>query len=179
MHGGAMSLVGRSDAAYGGLCKEGGRRPGYVIGLMSPCLSGPSRVSSWTSKFTRKLVRSCLDGEVYAPSEMVGHMVLLRGFYSPLANLPPGTLGMGDCESLFARLKTEKLVRHLLISRQVIAHNELGYASWLSGLENPAHGTTKAKRDMIPLLRLLGSGAFHPGLSRPLQGGPCTAGAEG
>ena len=121
MHGGAMSLVGRSDAAYGGLCKEGGRRPGYVIGLMSPCLSGPSRVSSWTSKFTRKLVRSCLDGEVYAPSEMVGHMVLLRGFYSPLANLPPGTLGMGDCESLFARLKNRKMIAEKYLVRRFLS----------------------------------------------------------
>ena len=65
---GALSLVGRSDAAYGDLSQDGKCRLGYLIGIMSSSLSGPCHVLQWTSKFTRKLVVRSLGGEVYASS---------------------------------------------------------------------------------------------------------------
>ena len=66
IHKGAMTFVGRSDAAYGWLSEEGRCRLGYIVGLTSSSLSGPRHMIQWASKFTRKLVRSSLDGEVYA-----------------------------------------------------------------------------------------------------------------
>ena len=131
MHGGAMSLVGWSDAAYGDLTKNGKCRLGYLIGLMSSALSGPCHVLQWTSKFTRKLVKSSLGGEVYAFSEMLDHMTLLRGFYAPFAKVSPGMVGMVDCESLFTHLKNRKmvtekyLVRHFLSIQQCLEADDL------------------------------------------------------
>ena len=58
------------------------------------------------------MVKSSLGDEVYALSEMVGHMLLLKDFHEPFE----------DCESLFIHHKTKKntwmidekyLVRHL------------------------------------------------------------------
>ena len=87
MHKGALTLVGWSDAAYGKLSEDGRCRLGYIIGLMSSSLSGPCHILQWTSKFTRKLVKSSLGGEVYAFSEMVDHMALIREFYTPFVGL--------------------------------------------------------------------------------------------
>ena len=120
LHKGTLTLVGWSDAAYGKLSEDGRCRLGYIIGLMSSSLSGPCHVLRWTSKFTRKLVRSSLGGEAYAFSEMVDHMALIREFYTPFVGLSPGMVGLEDCESLFSHLRTKKmitekyLVRHFL-----------------------------------------------------------------
>ena len=79
-----------------------------------------------TSKFTRKLVKSSLVGEVCAFSEMMEHMALLREFYAPFAGVSPGMVGRKDCESLFTHLKNRKLitekyvVRHFLSSQQFV-----------------------------------------------------------
>ena len=62
VHNGALSLVGWSDAAYGDLSQNGRCRLGYLIDIMSSSLSGPCHVLQWTSKFTRKLVKSSLGG---------------------------------------------------------------------------------------------------------------------
>ena len=96
MHSGTMSIVGWSDAAYGDLTKTGKCRLGYLIGLMSSALSGPCHVIQWTSKFTRTLVKSSLGGEVYAFSEMVDHMALLREFYARFSRISPGMVGLED-----------------------------------------------------------------------------------
>ena len=116
---GAMSLAGRPDAAYRDSSREGRRRLGYVIGLMSPSPSGPCHILQRTSKFTRRLVKSSLGGRVYALSEMVGDITLLREFYPPFLDISPGMVGMETWESPFTHLKTkmvteEYLVRHLL-----------------------------------------------------------------
>ena len=66
MHGGSLSLAGWSDAAYGDLSQNGKCRLGYFIGITSSSLSGPRHVLQWTSKFTRKLAKGSLGGEVYA-----------------------------------------------------------------------------------------------------------------
>ena len=44
IHGGAMALAGRSDAAYGDQSSLGNCRLGYVIGLLSSTQSGPCRI---------------------------------------------------------------------------------------------------------------------------------------
>ena len=75
-----MTLAGWSDAAYGGQSTEGICRLGYTIGLMSSTLKGACRILPRTSKFTRKMVKSSLGGEIYALSEMVDHMLLLKDF---------------------------------------------------------------------------------------------------
>ena len=110
MHGGTLSLVGWSDAAYGDLSQNGRCRLGYLIGIMSSSLSGPCHVLQWTSKFTRKLVKSSLGGEVYAFSELIDHMALPREFYAPFSRMSPGVAGMEDCESLFTHMKNKKMV---------------------------------------------------------------------
>ena len=75
---GTLSLAGWSDAAYGDLSRNGKCRLGFLVGIMSSSLTGPCHVLQWASKFTRKLVKSSLGGEVYAFSEMLDHMSLLR-----------------------------------------------------------------------------------------------------
>ena len=65
-------------------------------------------VLQWTSMFTRKLARSSLGRDMYASSEMVSHMALLKEFHSPLVDIPPGMAGMEGCDSLFTDVKNEK-----------------------------------------------------------------------
>ena len=126
-----MALAGWSDAAYGNTTCMGKCRLGYVIGVMSSNLSGPCHIIQWTSKFTRKLVKSSLGGEVYAFSEMLGHMSMLREFYGHFAGSNPGLIGLEDCESLFTHLKKSKsiaekfLVRHFLSIQQALEEREL------------------------------------------------------
>ena len=55
-------------------------RLGYIIGPTSPNLRELCHSVHWASKFTRKLARSSLGGEVYAFGEMLDHMAMLRGF---------------------------------------------------------------------------------------------------
>ena len=59
---GVCSLAVWSDAAYGDLSQNGKCRLGYLISNMSSSLSGPCHILQWTSKFTRKLVKSSLGG---------------------------------------------------------------------------------------------------------------------
>ena len=72
-------------------------RLGYVIGLTSPKLRRPRHLIQWTSKFTRKLVKSNLGGEVYGFSEMLHRISLLREFYGRFSDLLPGMVGLEDC----------------------------------------------------------------------------------
>ena len=113
------------------LSQNGKCRLGYLIGITSSPLTGPCHVLQWTSKFTRKLVKSSLGGEVYASSEMIDHMALLREFYAPFSHISPGLVGMEDCESLFTHLEKKKtvtekyLVRHFLSIQQFLDEGEL------------------------------------------------------
>ena len=66
---------------------------------------------------------------------------------------------------------TEKfLVRHFLAIQQAVESGELANVYWIPGLENPADSLTKVKSDMVPLLRLMESGHYNPGVLRPLRG---------
>ena len=84
VHGGSTTLFGWSNAAYGGRSTEGTCRLGFLIGMMSPTLKGQRHISQRSSKFSRKIVKSSLGGEVYALSGMADHMLLLGGFWGPL-----------------------------------------------------------------------------------------------
>ena len=107
-------------------------------------------------EFARKMVKSSLGSEVYALSEMVDRILLLRDFYWPF--------------------KTERMiaegysVHHFLSIRQALDEGDLGNAYWLPGAENPADGLTKVRSDMVPLLRLLESGLFCLGQLWSLRG---------
>ena len=48
---------------------------------------------------------------------------------------------------------------------------ESGDLDKLSGLQDPEKGLTKVQSDMVPLPRLLESGAFRPGILGHLRGG--------
>ena len=82
-----MSLVGRSDAAFGDKSAGGKCVLGYVIGLMSSSLPGPRHVLRLASKLTRRLVRSSLRGGVFALSGMGDRAALIRGFHEPFEGL--------------------------------------------------------------------------------------------
>ena len=107
---------------------------------------------------------------------MVDHIAPIREFVAPFVGLPPGMVGLEDCESLFNHLRTKKmvtekyLVRHFLSIQQSLEAKELDNVYWLSGTENPADGMTKEKSEMFPMLTLSESGEFCPGISRPLHG---------
>ena len=120
--------------------------------------------------------RAAWDGEVYAFSEMIDHMALIREFYAPFVGLSPGMVGMEDCESLFSHLRNKKmvtekyLIRHFLSIQQALEDGDLENVYWLPGTENPADGMTKVKSEMLPILSLLEHGEFRPGTLRQLNG---------
>ena len=176
MQSSTLSLVGWSDAAYGDLLQNGRCRLGYLSGIMASSLSGPCHVLQWTSKFTRKLVKSSLGGEVYAFSEMVDHMAPSKEFRAPCSRISPGLVGVEDCESLFTHFENRKMItekylaRHFLSIQQFVEEGELNNAYWLPGTENPADGLTKIKSEMGPIPSFLETGRFQPGLLLPLKG---------
>ena len=65
---------------------------------------------------------------------------------------------LGGRESLFARLKTKKmiaeiyLVRHFLSTQQSLVVGDLEKALWLPGSENSADSLTEVRSDVVPLL---------------------------
>ena len=143
MHGGEMALVLWPDAAYGDLSKEGSCRIGYIVGLMPSSPSGPRNILQGDTKFIRELVESSLGSGVYASRELVDHMAPLRKLRPPVADIPSGMGGMGDCESFFGRLEKKKTVaeeyrnRHFLGFQQVLGRGGLDNAYWLSGVGKP------------------------------------------
>ena len=84
--------------------------------------------------------------------------------------------GMEDCESLFTRLKKNKLItekfpaRHFPAIQQAIEPQELDNVYWIPGKENPAGGLTQLHSEILPVLRLMEAGTCNPGLLRPLKG---------
>ena len=88
-----------------------------------------------------------------------------------------------DCESVFTHLETKKmkteeyLVRRPLSIQRALERGDMENAYWLPGTENPADGLTSVCSDMVPLLRLLGSGRFNPGSWMALGGAAWDQGA--
>ena len=104
-------------------------------------------------------------------------MASLREIDAPCADISPGVAGMEEGESLRTYEKRTKemvidecSVRHFLGIQQVLENGELGIVYWLPGRQNPADGMTKVKSERSPLLRLLESGSFNPGMLRPSPG---------
>ena len=58
-----------------------------------------------------------LGGKVYAFSDMSDHMSMLREYFEHLIDHIPSMVGLGDCESLFAHLKNEKLIAEKFLAR--------------------------------------------------------------
>ena len=131
-----MSVVGRC------LC-----RLGCAVGLRPSTLNGPCNFLRWTSKFTRTLARSRLDGEVYAFRDMIDHASPLRGFWVFFLDVPAVMIDFKDCGSLFAHLRNKKpiaeqyLARHSLGAHQFLGTAESDTAYWPPCLENPAKGS--------------------------------------
>ena len=125
---------------------------------------------------SRENLSRAASGEVYAYSEMIDHMALLREFYVSFSRISPSLVAMQDCDSLLTHPKnlkmiTEKyLVCHFLSIQLLIEEGELDNAYWLSATENPADGLTKIKSEMGPISSPLESGRFQPGLLRALKG---------
>ena len=82
-----------------------------------------------------------MGGEVYEFSEMLDHMSMLREFYGNFAGSKPG----------------------------ILKEHVLNIVLWISGKENPAHGLTKMRSEILPLPRLLESGTYNPGMLRMLK----------
>ena len=89
-------------------------------------------------------MNSSLGEEVDAPSDMMGHMALLREFYAPFVELPPGTAGVEDCESHPAHINTQRAISEkrlawrFLGNRQGLGDSELDNAYWLAAPGTPA-----------------------------------------
>ena len=149
---------------------------------MSSSTTGPCRISQRTSKFPRRLGRSSLGGEVYALSDMVDHMTLMRDLFGPLGDSALEVARLKECESLFPRLNDEKMIaakyaaRHFLSSQRALGQGVLGNIYWLPGLDSPAGRLTEVRSAMAPLLRILESGRFCLGSPWPPKGAFPTGG---
>ena len=122
------------------------------------------------------MVKGSLGGQVYAFSEMSGHMSMLRDFYGQFLACYPGMVGFEICESLFTHIKNAKVIpgrfppRHFLAEQQATGLKGYDNAYWLPVLGNPAGSLAEKRSDLVPLLRLLESGTYPPGTLRPLRG---------
>ena len=169
-------LGGWSDAAIGTCSQDGRCRLGYIIGLMSSNLTGPAHILQWDSKFTRKHVKSSLCGEIFALSEMWGHVEMIKVCYAPLGHAKIRAYGIIGCESLLSRprtgrLGTEKfLTRHFRSIMGALDSGDLGNVAWIPGTENPADGLTKISSELGPLLDLLKTGKYRPRTLEQLRG---------
>ena len=137
-HRGAWALVGVVGRC---LC-----RLGCAVGLRPPTLNGPCNFLRWTSKFTRTLAKSRLDGGAHAFREMIDYASPLRGFWVFFSDAPAVMIGFKDCGSLFAHLRNKKpiaeqyLARHSLGTQQSLVTAGSDTAYWPPCLENPAKG---------------------------------------
>ena len=171
-HCGTMTPAGWPYIVYREQTSEGKCRPGYAIGLASSTLRVPCHLLQRPSKFARKLAERNPGGEVFAFSDMIDSMALLREFRAPVADLPPGMAEMGACESPLTHLRDKKtiaaehLARNIWGLRRALAKNEPDHVSWLPGPGNPAGGLTEVTRDVVPLLRMFQSGSLGPGAFR-------------
>ena len=81
---------------------------------------------------------------------------------------------MGERESLLAHLRHIKMVaekysvRHVFGFQHSLENCDPDNVYWFPGSEHSAGALAKSKSDMVPLRRLLESGAFRLGILRPL-----------
>ena len=118
------------------------------------------------------------DVEIYreALGEMVDHVLLLQEFYGPSGDMNPGLVGLEDCESLSAQLKTKRMVTekylvcHFLRIQQALEEGDLENIYWLPGTENPAAGLTEVRCGMAPSSSIIGIGRIFSGAPSPSDG---------
>ena len=152
------------------------RRLGCVTGLISSTLTGPRHIVQWTSKFTRKSVKSSLAGEVRASSEIVDRVPTLRELFARSMHLFPGMAALEDYEFPPTRLKKKKIIAgrfpvvHCLATYQASETRESGNIYWLPGLGNPAGGLAKTKSDAADRLHFRISDTYNRVALRPLRG---------
>ena len=121
----------------------------------------PRDLLQWSSKFTRILAKTSVGGDVYASSELMDHVALLRELYASFADLSPGLVGLEVRESLFAYVDTARVItekhppRHSLSTQRSLGQGDLDTVYWLPGPEDPADGLTKERSDLAPSRRLL------------------------
>ena len=107
----------RSDVVYGDQTKGERSRLGHAVGLVSSSPRVPCRRPLWAPMFTRILVKGSLGGEVYAFSEMMGHVALLRDFYAPLAHVSLGMVGLEDCGSPLTHPRNKRAIPGKVLAR--------------------------------------------------------------
>ena len=117
---------------------------------MSSTLTGPVHILQWPSKFTRKHAKSTLGGEIFALSEMWGHMDMIRDSYTALGQKKLASYELIDCESLLSHLRTKQLGTEKFLTRLLrsilgaLESGDLGNIAWIPGADNPADGLRKA-----------------------------------
>ena len=84
-----------------------------MMGLTSSRLTWNCHIMRRTAKFATKLAERSLGGEVCALSDMIDHTSLSRDFYAPPEGLGLDMVGLEDCESLSAYLKTTKTIAEM------------------------------------------------------------------
>ena len=110
------------------------------------------------------------------PRKLAQEAKSILEIYAPSADVPPGTVDLGYCESLFTHLPSRKTVAGKYSARDFPSIHEAAQpeaesnACRLPGTGNPTGGRTRQKCDMAPLLRLMKSGAFFSRTLRPLTG---------
>ena len=115
-------------------------------------------------------------GEIFALSEMWGHMEMIREFFMALGHEKLGSYELIDCESLLSHRRTgrlgagEVLTRHFRSIADAMGSGDLGNVAWILGNENPADGLTQATSDRGPLFHLLDTGMYRPGRLGQLRG---------
>ena len=99
--GGSLTVAGWSDVANGDRAKAGRCRSGYAIGIRPTSLLGPCHILRRSYRYTRKFAKGSQGGEVRAIGKMMARVALLRDFYTPSADSPPG---------LFAHLRNRSVI---------------------------------------------------------------------
>ena len=61
-----VRLAAWADAAYGGQTADGKCRMGFMFELMPSAVRESCHLFHWSSRFTRRAVKSCLGGEINA-----------------------------------------------------------------------------------------------------------------
>ena len=169
-------MAGWSDAAYGDQSSLRKYRLGYLVGLTPRNFCGPRHIWQRASKSRRNQVTGSPGGGGYTFGEMLGRMSMLREFHGHFADLFLGTVGLEECGSPSTRLGedrmiAEKLLVHLSPAIQEASElEELGNLYRFPGRGNPADGMTQLHSGILPLVRLIESGARNPGFARPPKG---------
>ena len=133
--------MGWSDAALGTHGQDGRCRLGYLVGLMSSTLTGPVHILQWTSKFTRKHVKSSLGGEICALGEMWGPIEMIRVVFSASGHEKLGSYELIDCESLLPPMRAGRLGTEKFLTRTFGA----SWAPWKVVILEMLHGSLEPR----------------------------------